>query len=116
METATGRIMGLSEKGFGFISSPDIKFTRIFFHWTALKPNTLNFTQLKLGMHVRFEPKNIPDKGIRAIKIEVIQNESEGQVNSVIDEREYQEGANLINEIEQEGNRGLNGENSEYNR
>jgi len=68
-----GKIIKLSEDGWGFISSKDIKFTRIFFHWTSLKQNTLNFTMLKIGMKVSFTPVEIPDKGFRAIKIEVVE-------------------------------------------
>lgn len=69
----TGRIIKLSDDGWGFISSKEIKFTRIFFHWTSLKQNTLNFTQLKTGMQVEFTAREIADKGWRAIKIEVVQ-------------------------------------------
>jgi len=58
--------------GWGFISSKDVPFTRIFFHWTSLKQDTLKFNELKKGMKVSFIPTEIPDKGIRAIKIEVI--------------------------------------------
>jgi hypothetical protein len=42
-----GKIIKVSDEGWGFISSKDIKFTRIFFHWTSLKQGTLNFTGLK---------------------------------------------------------------------
>lgn len=69
----TGKIIKLSEDGWGFISSKDIKFTRIFFHWTSLKQDTLNFTLLKIGMKVEFTPIEIPDKGFRAIKIKVVE-------------------------------------------
>lgn len=67
-----GKIIKISEKGWGFITSQEIKFTRIFFHWTSLKQNTVNFTDLKNGMKVEFTPIEIPDKGCRAIKIEVL--------------------------------------------
>ena len=67
-----GKIIKISEKGWGFITSQEIKFTRIFFHWTSLKQNTINFTDLKNGMKVEFTPIEIPDKGCRAIKIEVL--------------------------------------------
>ena len=39
-----GKIIKVSDEGWGFISSKDIKFTRIFFHWTSLKQDTLKFT------------------------------------------------------------------------
>jgi len=83
-EIIRGRIIHLdSEKGFGFISSPSIKFTRIFFHWTALKADTLHFTKLERNMKVEFIARDIPDqetegikvhKGWRAIKIKVIED------------------------------------------
>jgi|SoiMethySBSTD1v2_1073268.scaffolds.fasta_scaffold253243_2 ''Cold-shock'' DNA-binding domain. len=71
----TGRIIKVSNKGWGFISSRDIEFTRIFFHWTALKQNTLNFKDIKTGMRVTFKPFRTSDKGFRAIEIEVLESE-----------------------------------------
>jgi len=69
-----GKIINLNEAGWGFISSREIKFTRIFFHWTSLKQNTLNFINLKKGMPVSFIAINTDNnKGFRAIKIEVIE-------------------------------------------
>jgi len=67
-----GKIIKLSESGWGFISSKELKFTRIFFHWSSLKQNTLKFPDLKMGMKVSFVCTEIPDKGYRAIKIEVL--------------------------------------------
>lgn len=67
-----GKIIKISEAGWGFISSKDIKFTRIFFHWTSLKQDTLKFQELKNGMHCEFTPIEVEGKGFRAIKIEVI--------------------------------------------
>ena len=68
-----GKIIKLElDGGWGFISSKDIKFTRIFFHWSSLNQNTLKFDQLKRGMLVSFVPIEVKYKGIRAIKIEVI--------------------------------------------
>jgi len=67
-----GKIIKVSEGGWGFISSIDIKFTRIFFHWTSLKQDTLKFTELKNGMKVEFTPIEVEGKGFRAIKIGVI--------------------------------------------
>lgn len=71
-EPITGRIIKISNQGWGFISSKDIEFTRIFFHWTALIQNTLGFKELRIGMIVEFIPIQIPDKGWRAIKVKVI--------------------------------------------
>lgn len=71
----SGKIIKISDEGWGFISSKDIKFTRIFFHWTSLKQDTLKFDQLKNGMKVEFTPVESEGKGYRAIKIRVIQDE-----------------------------------------
>ncbi len=68
-----GKIIKVSDDGWGFISSKDIKFTRIFFHWTSLKQDTLRFQDLKNGMKVEFTPVEVPEKGIRAIKIKVVE-------------------------------------------
>lgn len=70
-----GKIIKVSEDGWGFISSKEIKFTRIFFHWTSLKQDTLKFQDLKNGMKVEFTPVEVTDKGYRAIKIKVIKDE-----------------------------------------
>lgn len=67
-----GKIIKISEQGWGFISSKEIKFTRIFFHWTSLKQDTLKFQELKNGMKVEFTPIEVEGKGFRAIKIEVV--------------------------------------------
>lgn len=68
-----GRIIKLSKSGWGFISSRDIEFTRIFFHWTALKQDTLPFLELHTGMMVEFVPVQIPGKGWRAIHVTVLE-------------------------------------------
>jgi len=68
-----GRIIKLSPDGWGFISSKEIQFTRIFFHWTALEQDTLHFSKLKPKMEVEFKPVEIEGKGWRAIKIRVIE-------------------------------------------
>jgi len=70
-----GKIIKVSSGGWGFISSKDIKFTRIFFHWTSLKQETLKFTELKSGMKVEFTPVEVEGKGWRALKIEVLSND-----------------------------------------
>lgn len=66
-----GQIVAIKPNGYGFIVSPDIPFERIYFHWTALKQNTLRFPQLERGMKVEFQPQNRGDRGYRAIYIEV---------------------------------------------
>lgn len=68
----TGRIIKVSKAGWGFISSRDIEFTRIFFHWTSLQQDTLGFKELKTGMHVEFTPLQVEGKGVRAIHVRVI--------------------------------------------
>ena len=70
-----GKIIKVSDEGWGFISSKDIKFTRIFFHWTSLKQDTLKFQELKNGMKVEFTPVEVEKKGWRAIKIQVVEDE-----------------------------------------
>lgn len=71
----TGKIIYVSKDGWGFISSKEIPFTRIFFHWTSLIQDTLNFTKLIKGMEVEFVPQETENKGIRAIKINIIKPE-----------------------------------------
>lgn len=72
-----GRITKVDPAGWGFISSKSIKFTRIFFHWTALKQNTLHFEKLKKGMNVEFTAVETTDRGWKAIKIEVISDKED---------------------------------------
>lgn len=64
-----GKIIKVSKAGYGFITSIDIPFTRIFFHWSALDPKTKKFTELRSGMKVSFVPFITTEKGHRAIKI-----------------------------------------------
>jgi len=63
-------------KGWGFISSKEIPYTRIFFHWSGLLQNTLRFPDLKKGMKVEFLTMEHPERGIRAIRIRVIEDEA----------------------------------------
>ena len=66
-----GKIIKISKDGWGFISSKEIPFTRIFFHWSSLRADTKKFTELRSGMKVSFVAFEIQDKGYRAIKIRV---------------------------------------------
>jgi cold shock CspA family protein len=59
--------------GWGFISSKEIEFTRIFFHWTGLVQDTLNFKKLEKGMKVEFVAREQPGRGWQAFKIKVIE-------------------------------------------
>jgi cold shock CspA family protein len=79
-----GRIIKVSKGGWGFISSRDIEFTRIFFHWTALKQDTLPFLELHTGMMVEFVPVQIPGKGWRAIHVTVLERNND---MSILQER-----------------------------
>lgn len=75
-EPIEGKIIKLSEEGgWGFISSKEIPFTRIFFHWTSLSQDTLNFTELKKGMMVSFIPVEKEGRGWSANKIKVVPKE-----------------------------------------
>lgn len=69
----TGKIIHTDKvKGFGFITSEEIPFTRIYFHWTGLKQDTLNFLQLDKNINCEFSIKQFDDGRIRAIKIRVL--------------------------------------------
>ena len=74
-----GKIIRIDPRGFGFITSEDIPFERIFWHWTSLQLDTLKFLELKKGMKVEFVARhqgkdNVTgkDRGYKAIRIEVI--------------------------------------------
>lgn len=68
-----GRIIKVSKQGWGFITSKEIQFTRIFFHWTSLRQDTLPFLELKPGMIVEFTPLKIDGRGYRAVHIKVLE-------------------------------------------
>lgn len=70
---AVGKIIKVHKDGWGFISSRDIEFTRIFFHWTALRQDTLRFLELRTGMYVEFTPLDIPGKGYRAMHLRIVE-------------------------------------------
>jgi len=73
----TGKIFQLNTKGgFGFITCHEIPFTRIYFHWSQLLQQTVNFLELKKGDEVEFNAIEVPNKGIRAIKIDVFESEN----------------------------------------
>lgn len=75
-----GTIFALNEtRGFGFITSKDedLKFEKLFFHWTALKNETVKFTELKRGDPVEFEIMEVPDKGKRAINIDALERDGD---------------------------------------
>jgi len=69
----TGKIIRVNKEGWGFISSKEIAFTRIFFHWTALRQDTVTFPELRPGMWVEFTPLQFEGRGYRAVHIRVIE-------------------------------------------
>lgn len=71
-EKIVGKVIKVSARGWGFISSKEIQFTRIFFHWTALQQNTLQFQEIRTGMIAEFTPLQIPGKGWRAVHVRII--------------------------------------------
>lgn len=65
-------IGGDSQKGgYGFISSPQLPFERIFFHWSGLRQDTLRFPDLRKRMQVSFQLQHNETDGFRGIKIKV---------------------------------------------
>lgn len=74
-----GRIIYISEDGWGHIISKEIPFEKIFFHWTALRNDTARFKDIDEGMTVEFVPTNIPGKGWRALNIRIIDAIPSGQ-------------------------------------
>jgi len=79
LKSIKGRVTKVDPKGYGFITSEALPFERIFFHWTSLKHDTLNFKKLLRGAIVEFIPIKGTDnvtkiESIRAIKISVIKN------------------------------------------
>lgn len=71
----TGKIIFISEEGWGHIITKDIPFEKVFFHWTALRNDTLRFKDIEEGMKVEFISFEHPEKGWRAINIKVMGNE-----------------------------------------
>ena len=73
-----GRIIKVSPKGYGFITSESHQFIKFYFHWTGLVQETKKFPELKEGMKVKFvaQPEMVAANGIKrgplAILIEVI--------------------------------------------
>jgi cold shock CspA family protein len=70
-----------TRQGFGFIVTKEIPFTRIFFHWTGLKQDTIHFSEVKKGDDVEFnvieyfDKVTNEDRGLRAIHIDVLEPE-----------------------------------------
>lgn len=78
-----GKIIAVNKRGFGFISSKEIPYTRIYFHWTNLLPQTINFADLKRSDPVDFICEKKPDGTYRAVKVDILEKEStEGSVDT----------------------------------
>lgn len=73
-ERIRGKLTRVDPKGFGFITSREIPYTRIFFHWSGLLQSTRNFKDLQKGMTVEFNPFLLKDKGYRALRISVVED------------------------------------------
>lgn len=74
-----GKIIRTDPRGYGFITSEEIPFERIFWHWTSLTFDTLKFPAIRRGMKVEFvprhqgtDPETGKDKGYKAIRIAII--------------------------------------------
>jgi len=84
-KTVIGKIIYLSEDGWGFLTTKEIPFTRIFFHWTSLAQETLHFTELEKGMEVEFIPIKTDEKGFRAIKIHVLEPDTMNEIKKKLE-------------------------------
>ena len=69
-------------KGYGFISCDKIPFTRIYFHWTNLIIETINFAEIKRGDPVDFELEKKEDGTYRAIKVDVLEREKKTETKA----------------------------------
>jgi cold shock CspA family protein len=80
-ERISGKIITVNKlRGYGFISSKQVPFTKIYFHWTNLVADTVPFTELKKGDPVEFklienfiDRKTNEEMGPRALNIEVLE-------------------------------------------
>lgn len=66
-----GTVIHINSKGYGFINSPSVPFTRIFFHWQSLH-HTINIMDMHEGDKVSFELRKNDDGGFRAIRVDLI--------------------------------------------
>lgn len=73
-----GKIIKLSERGYGFITSKEVPFRKIFFHWSALNQDTMPFERCEVGDEVEFELITVQRHGgpsLRAIHIKVLETD-----------------------------------------
>lgn len=71
-----GKIIKLGS-GWGFISSTNIPYTRIFFHWTNLVQDTLKFPELRKNMKVSFILTYKEGRDYSAVRVRVDESELE---------------------------------------
>lgn len=76
-ERIEGKIIAINQRGFGFISTMKVPFTRIYFHWTNLIPTTINFKELKRNDPVDFVLEMKENGTYKAIKIDVLERETQ---------------------------------------
>lgn len=74
----TGKIIYINaEKGWGFINTHDIQFSKVYFHWTGLV-SSLNFKSLKKNDTVKFKAIK-REKGWKAINVEAVPDATESK-------------------------------------
>lgn len=84
-----GKIFAINQKGYGFISSEEQPFTRIFFHWTHLATGT-RFIDLKKNQYVEFDLVDDDRGGYSAIRVSLIDNPlTEAQVDKLDTNKDY---------------------------
>jgi hypothetical protein len=71
-----GKVILINKRGYGFISSIEIPYTRIYFHWTNLVPQTINFAEIRRGDPVDFVLEKKDDGTYKAIKVDVLERET----------------------------------------
>jgi cold shock CspA family protein len=71
-----GKVIYVSDKGWGFVTTRDIPFTKIFFHWTFIDKDQKNFTEWKKGDKVEFYTRSVEGMGLQAINIKQIGEKS----------------------------------------
>ncbi len=74
-----GKILKLYKKGYGFLSTPELEFTRVFFHWSVLTRDSPKFPDLAPNMPVEFSAREFDEKGWRAIMVKVDVNSTKGK-------------------------------------
>lgn len=73
-----GKIIKLKEEeGWGFIVSPSLKFTRVFFHWSDLLagktfPELVHEDQVEFNYEKSYDKDTGDYMGLKAVKIKVL--------------------------------------------